>query len=88
MHQSNPVYVFTFPLIVQDKYRWQHANIQVSRYFNLKPQLPMECETCIVSVSFRYTKLTKNDDSMLKKADQHTIISQVKNWINPWVNLQ
>jgi hypothetical protein len=59
-----------------DQYEWRQANIQAYIYFNTRPQLPMECETCIVSVSFRESK---NDVSMLKKADQRAIISQVKN---------
>jgi hypothetical protein len=43
----------------------------------------MECDTCIVSLSFGHAK---NDVSVLKKADRLAIISQVKNWINAWVN--
>jgi hypothetical protein len=43
----------------------------------------MECETRIVSVSFGDTK---NNISVLKKADRREITSQVKNWITSWVN--
>jgi hypothetical protein len=43
----------------------------------------MKYETCIVSVSFGDPK---KDGSALKKADRREIISQVKNWINAWVN--
>jgi hypothetical protein len=43
----------------------------------------MECEIRIMSVSFGYAKM---DVSVLRKADRCTIISQVKNWINSWVD--
>jgi hypothetical protein len=30
--------------------------------------------------------IQKNDDSVLKKSDQRAIVSQIKNWINSWVD--
>jgi hypothetical protein len=43
----------------------------------------MECEACIMSVSFGNSK---NDVNALKKDNQRAIIKQVKNWIISWVN--
>jgi hypothetical protein len=87
VHQSNPVYLFSSPLIVPDQDIWLHTHIRAYIFFNTRAQLPMECETCILSVSLGNAK---NYFSVLKKADQRAlisqVISQVKNCINLWVN--